>query len=263
MPLSRKYSPIVQPVNGARYCIGSRVGSGRGDDDRVFQSAAFFEHLDELGNGRTLLADCDVDAVELLALVIACVHWLLVEERVENDRGLAGLTVTNDELALAAANRDQRIDCLQASRHRLVHRLARQNARCLDVDAHHRGAFDRALAIDRVAERVDNAAKQALADRNFHDGAGPLDGVAFLDRAVIAEKHDTDVVGFEVQRHPTDAAVELDHLAGLDVVEAVDAGDAVTDGQNLTDFRNLGFLAEVLICSFRIEEISAARMSIF
>ena len=23
MPLSRKYSPIVQPVNGARYCIGA------------------------------------------------------------------------------------------------------------------------------------------------------------------------------------------------------------------------------------------------
>jgi hypothetical protein len=35
---------------------------------------------------------------------------------------------------------------------------------------------------------------------------------------------------------PADAAGELDHLAGLDIVEAVDAGDAVTDRQHLADF---------------------------
>jgi hypothetical protein len=40
--------------------------------------------------------------------------------------------------------------------------------------------------------------------------------------------------------------LELDHLAGLDVVETVDAGDAVADGQNLTDFGDLGFVAEIL-----------------
>ena len=39
--------------------------------------------------------------------------------------------------------------------------------------------------------------------------------------------------------------VELDHLAGLDVVEAVDAGDAVADRQHGADFRDLGFGAEI------------------
>ena len=61
-----------------------------------------------------------------------------------------------------------------------------------------------------------------------------------------AENHDTDVVGFEVERHAAHAVLELDHLAGLDVVEAVDAGDAVADGQHLSDFGNLGLLAEIL-----------------
>ena len=36
--------------------------------------------------------------------------------------------------------------------------------------------LDRALAVDRVAERVDHAAEQALADRHVDDGAGALDG---------------------------------------------------------------------------------------
>ena len=99
--------------------------------------------------------------------------------------------------------------------------------------------LDRALAVDRVAERVDDAAEQALADRHVDDGAGALDGVAFLDLAVGAEDHDADIVALEVERHAADAAGELDHLAGLDVVEAVDAGDAVADREHLADFGDL------------------------
>ena len=56
---------------------------------------------------------------------------------------------------------------------------------------------------------------------------------------VRAEDDDADIVGLEVQRHAFDAAVELDHLAGLDVVEAVDAGDAVADRQHGADFGDL------------------------
>ena len=44
---------------------------------------------------------------------------------------------------------------------------------------------------------------------------------------------------------PRTPDLELDHLAGLDLVEAVDAGDAVADGENLADFGDRGFLAEI------------------
>ncbi len=224
-----------------------RIGRGGGDDDRIFERAIVFEDLDELRHGRALLTDGDVDAVELVGLGrVGDVRRLLVEEGVENDGGLAGLAVADDQLALAAADRDQRVDGLEAGRHRLVHRFARQDARGLHVDAAALRGLDRALAVDRVAQRVDDAAEQALADRGVHDGAGPLDGVAFLDAAVIAEDHDADIVGFEVERHALDAARELDELTGLHVVEAVDAGDTVADAEHLADFGNFGFLAEIL-----------------
>ena len=104
---------------------------------------------------------------------------------------------------------------------------------------------DRPLAVDRIAERVDDAAEQALADRHVDDRAGALDRLAFLDLAVGAENDDADVVAFEVQRHAARAVLELDHLAGLHLVEAVGAGDAVADGQHLADLGDFGLGAEI------------------
>src|SRR5690606_39064370 len=96
----------------------------------------------------------------------------------------------------------------------------------LHVDALALFRHDRALAVDRVAECIHDATQQARADGDVHDGAGPLDGVAFLDVAVVAEDDDADIVAFQIERHAADAAGELDHLARLDVVEAIDARDA-------------------------------------
>ena len=106
------------------------------------------------------------------------------------------------------------------------------------------GGVDRALAVDRVAEAVDDAAEQALADRHVDDGLGPPNAAALGDLGVGAEDDDADIVGLEVQRHALHAALELDHLAGLDGIEAMDPGDAVADREHGADFRDLGLGAE-------------------
>ena len=60
-------------------------------------------------------------------------------------------------------------------------------------------------------------------------------------RAVVAEHHDADIVGLEVQRHAAQAgAGEFDHFAGHDVLQAEHARDAVTDGQHLAGFGYIG-----------------------
>ncbi len=116
----------------------------------------------------------------------------------------------------------------------------------LDVDAATLGRDDRALAVDRLAQRVDDAAQQATADRNVDDLAEAADFVAFLDGLVLTEDHATDVVALQVQGHALHAGFrKLDHFAGLDVVQTVDTGDAVTDGQHLADVGHGGVFAEI------------------
>src|SRR5690606_34319264 len=223
-----------------------RLGGRGGDHDGVLQRAALLERLDDLGHGRALLTDGDVDAVELGALVVRGVDRLLVQDGVDGDRRLADLTVANDQLALAAADRDQGVDRLQAGLHRLMHRLAGDDAGGLDVHATTLGgAGDRALAVDRLAQRVDHAAQQALADRHVHDLAQAADLVTLGDLGVGAEDHGPDVVALEVQGHALHPGLgELDHLAGLNLVQAVDAGDAVADRQHLADVGNVRLDAE-------------------
>jgi hypothetical protein len=84
------------------------LGGGGGNDDGVLEGVVIAEDLDDVGDGGSLLADGDVDAVELLAVLGVAVEEgaLLVDDGVDGDGGLASLSVTNDELSLASANGD-------------------------------------------------------------------------------------------------------------------------------------------------------------
>ena len=196
-----------------------RVGSDGSHDDRVAHRVVVFERLDDLRHRRRLLTYRVVDADEVLVA--------LVDDRVHGDRGLAGLAVADDQLALAAANRDERVDCLEARLHRLAHRLPVDDARREALDRGEALRGDRPLAVYGLAERVDHAADHLLAHRHRDDAPGPLDRVALLDLGVLAEEHDADAVLLEVERQAEHAVRELEHLACHGAVHAVHAGDAV------------------------------------
>ena len=115
-----------------------------------------------------------------------------------------------------------------------------------------------ALAVERVAERVDDAAEQRVADRDLEQAAGALDGVALDDLLPVAEQHGADVVGLEVQREAGDVVRQLEHLERHAVLEAVDAGDAVGDGQHGADLGQVRAAGvEALDAALRMEVISS------
>ena len=122
--------------------------------------------------------------------------------------------------------------------------------------------FKRALAVDGIAERIDNAAEQALADRHFDDRAGTLDDIAFADRAVIAEDDDADIVGFEVERHAFDAALEFDHFAGANIVEPINRATPSPTESTCPTSATSAIASKFAISFLRMEEISETRISI-
>ena len=178
-----------------------------------------FELFHHVYHRRGLLPDRNVNADQVLAL--------LVDDRIDGHRGLAGLAVADDQFALAAAHRHHGVDRLEAGLHRLRYRLPVNNARGDLLDNVGQLGVDRALAVDRLTKRVDHASDQFGAHRHIQDSSRTFNGIALGDMLVCAKNNGTDRVTFEVEREAEGVLRELEHLALHHVGKAVDAADAV------------------------------------
>ena len=190
------------------------------------------EPLDNLGHGGSLLSHSDVDAVQHLLLVSGLVESLLVDDGVNGDGSLASLTISNDQLTLTTTNGHQAVHGLDAGLHGLLDGLPGDDAGGLQSDPVPVLAGDGTLAINGVAESVNNTAKDLGTHGDIHNSSGPLDNISLLDELVITEDDNTNVVGLQVESHSLQAGAELHHLLGLDVLEAVDTGNTVSNGEH-------------------------------
>merc|ERR1719220_1991082 len=203
---------------GGEVLQGSGVrGSGR-DDDGVLHGVGVSEPLYNLGDSGPLLADGDVDTVQLLLGVISLVKALLVDDGVNGDGGLASLSVTDDQLTLATANGHKRVDSLNAGLHRLRHRLPGNDARSLQANPEPLAGAEGTLAVNGVSKSVNDPAEALHADGDVDDGTSPLDDIALLDELVVTEDDNTNVVGLQVEGHALQARAEFHHLLSLDVL---------------------------------------------
>jgi hypothetical protein len=211
-------------------------GAGR-DDDGVVHRAGLGEPVDDADDRRLLLADGDVDAGDA--------GTALVDDGVDGDGGAAGLAVADDQLALAAADRDHAVDRLEAGLQRLVHRLPAGDARRLELERPAVRRLHHALAVERPAQRVDHPADHRLAARHAQQLAGAAHLVTFLDVEVAAEDDDADRALLQVEDLAELAVLELQLLSGHGVGQAVDPRDAVTDLEHPADFGQVDLAAEV------------------
>src|SRR2546422_6292174 len=214
------------------------IGGARGDDGGVLHRSVLVEPVHDARDRRLLLADRDVDAEHVLAL--------LVDDRVHRYRRLAGLAVADDQLALSAADGDHRVDGLDARLHRLLHRLARDDAGSLHLDLAPLLASDRTLPVDRLAERVEDATDHFRPDRDVGDAAGALDDVALAQVLLVAHQGDAGRVFLEVEHQPDQLLGKLDQLSRPHPLEPVDARNAVSGGEDGAGLAHLDLLAVAL-----------------
>jgi hypothetical protein len=204
------------------------VGCRGGDDGRVLHRARLLEGAPHAGDGGALLTDGDVDAAHLLVRVAGVPELLLVDDRVDRDRRLAGLSVSDDELALATADRRHGVHGLEPRLQRLMDRLALDDGRSLELERAALVALDGTEAVDGDSEGVDDPAEEGVTDRHGEDLPGALDLLALLDARELAEDDDADLVHVQVEGKSQRAVLELEELVGHGRRQTFDVGDAVT-----------------------------------
>src|SRR5262249_33879060 len=159
-----------------------------------------------------------------------------IDDGVEDDGGLSCLAVADDQLALPAPNRNHRVDGLDAGLKGFAHRLPVQNPRRDALKWIALLGGDRPFAIERLAEWIHNPAHERVTDGHGHDRVRALDDVALLQCGRFTEKHDADLILFEVQGNAEHAVRESEHFPGHDLFESVDTRNAVADADDGADF---------------------------
>ncbi len=215
-----------------------RVIAFSDDDHGVVERCMVAQVGDDLGDGGCALADGAIDANDVLIA--------LVEDGVDRDRRLAGPAITHDQLALAAADRNQRVDDLESG-------LQRHGDRGPVHDRHSR-AFDRqaracehsSFAVEWQSERIDDTPQQPVADRHVHDPARSPDFVARVHLPVVAEHDDADLLFVYVEGDARHAAAQGEQLVEADPGEAGHPGDTRRDARDGPDLVRLQLRLEGL-----------------
>ena len=218
---------------GERRIILHRGGVGRSRryDDSIVHGSLCAQGFNDGRDGRTLLPDGHVDAVDGLSRLEAAA---LIDDGVDGEGGLSGLAVADDELALAAADWNHRIHSLEACLQRLGDRFAVHHSRGLSLQGHLESLpLDLAHSVQRLSERIHHAADHPFSHIDGSDAAQPADRHTLLHLVGGTEKHGAHVVLLKVHHHALHTGVELQQLAGLGVHQAVDAGNPVAHLEHL------------------------------
>ena len=218
---------------------GRRVGGNIGepgrivafghDHDGVIHRALIPQVGDGLGDGRRALANGAVNAQHILVA--------LVQNGVDRDGGLAGLPVAEYQFALTAADGNESIDHEQAGLERHGDGSAVHDGPCGAFDGQTLAGGNRPFAIERAAQRVDDAPNQPVAYRYVHHAAGALDLVARVQMLAFSQEHDSDFVLIDVERDAIQVPAgqttgKLHQLIKTHARKARDLGDTYGDTGN-------------------------------
>ena len=177
------------------------------------------------------MTNCNINALHT--------ETALVDDGVNCNSGLTSFTVTNDEFALTATNGDHGVNSLDSCLHWLVHGLATHDAWSLNFYTTNDSANNVTLAVDWLAECVNNATQKRITNRNRQNTTGCFYWLAFFNAIGISENYSTNGVFVEVQSETNGSVFKLKQFVYCAIGKTRHAGDTVAHFCNTTDGASL------------------------
>src|SRR6516162_8988823 len=206
------------PCKGGKVLVRSGISSWGSNNYGVGHCSRIFEGSDDPGDTGLLLADRDVDAIQRTIVFVAGFLCGLVE---------AG--IADDQLALAAPDRNHGIDSHDARLYRLAYGSALDNSRRKFFDRIRDIGFNPSFAIDGFAEHVHDPSQQTSADGDLQQLARCPNFVPFFKLCVIAKNDYANFSFIQIQRNPSDAVTEIEHFVDHRVRKTFNSCDTVAD----------------------------------
>ena len=198
------------------------------DHDRVIHRALLAQTSDRFGDRRRALTNGAINTNDIAAA--------LIQNGVDRDRGLARPAITQNQLALPAPDRNERVDHFQSGLERHRHRRAIHDRRGGSLDRQTFARRHRPIAIERSTKRIDHAPEQPFAHGHVHDPPGPLNFIARVQTLIFAEQNDADFLLVHVERDPEKIAGKPEQFLKARIRKTGDACDAGRDANDRTDF---------------------------
>ena len=147
--------------------LGCRIRCGCGYDDRIIHGSCLFQGFLHVGNGRSFLSRCHIDAIHGLPLLI---KLLLVDNGINSDGGFSRLPVPNDQFALSAADWNHGINGFDPGLQGFIHRLPEYHPGGLPLQGQvNQFPGDRPFSVNGFSQGIDHTSQQALAHSDGSD----------------------------------------------------------------------------------------------
>src|SRR5690606_2174624 len=92
------------------------------------------------------------------------------------------------------------------------------------------------LIVERLAQRIDDPANQALPDRHIDNMATALNLVASVQQPIISKQHNANLIFIDIEGNALNAAGENKYLFKADTRQAGDAGNTGGNAGDVVDF---------------------------
>src|SRR5699024_8600247 len=158
----------------------------------------------------------------------------------DTDRGFTGLTVTNDQLTLATADRNHRVNGFHPGLKWFVYRLTLGNTWCLEFQCTAAFVFDCTEVVDWSTQWVHNTTHESVTNRYGQYVAGTVNFHTFLNTLEVSQDNDANFTWVEVLSQSSDAIVETKKFVRHNGRKTFHTGNTVSCARDIADFDTFG-----------------------